>query len=90
MERVVIYARKSDDDAKDQSSSVINQLIDCRKYAEEQGWEIVAEYSDDGYHHMSLMLYGHYIFLRLICSKICKVHVLYINLNVSVSNRFHM
>lgn len=44
--RVAIYARRSF--ADEGAGSVPVQIADCRDRAEEEGWEIVGEYADDG------------------------------------------
>lgn len=52
--RVIIYVRLSDEDRykknkNDDSESIANQKSMLLKYALEQGWEVVAIYSDDDY-----------------------------------------
>ena len=44
--RAVIYAAKS---TEDKHGSIETQLADCRDLAERQGWEVVNEYSDEGF-----------------------------------------
>jgi site-specific DNA recombinase len=44
--RVVVYARISSDDDLDRQG-VTRQLDDCRRHAEREGWQIVAELEDD-------------------------------------------
>lgn len=48
--RAVLYARKSNkqDRTEEQSSSVADQLVRDRQYAERLGWTVVGEFSDDG------------------------------------------
>ena len=43
---VVIYAAKS---TKDKHDSIPTQLEDCRKLSEREGWEVVSEFSDEGF-----------------------------------------
>ena len=45
--RAVLYARLSKDEP--QSDSIEDQLERCRRYAEEQGWQVVAHYKDEGF-----------------------------------------
>ena len=45
--KVAIYARVSRAD-KDDPNSIPVQLADCREHAEDQGWEVVAEFVDEG------------------------------------------
>lgn len=45
--RAVLYARKSRYTGDGDSKSVLDQLTDCRRYAEGQGWTVVAELKDD-------------------------------------------
>ena len=52
--RVIIYVRLSDEDRykknkNDDSESIANQKSMLLKHALEQGWEVVAIYSDDDY-----------------------------------------
>jgi DNA invertase Pin-like site-specific DNA recombinase len=42
--RVLLYARYSSDKQSDRST--IDQLRDCRAFAERQGWTVVDEYAD--------------------------------------------
>ena len=42
----VIYAAKS---TQDKRASIPTQLSDCREMAEAEGWEVVAEYQDEGF-----------------------------------------
>lgn len=44
--RCVIYARLSV--SNEQSVSISRQIESCRKYAEARGWDVVAEFVDDG------------------------------------------
>ena len=44
--RCVLYARLSV--TKNESVSIARQLQSCRRYAEARGWEVVAEFIDDG------------------------------------------
>jgi site-specific DNA recombinase len=44
--RAAIYARISQD-GTGQEQGVQRQLDDCRKFAEDRGWEVLAEYSDN-------------------------------------------
>src|SRR4051794_21406253 len=44
--RAVLYAAKSTEDTE---GSIPTQLADARRKAEQEGWHVVAEYSDDGY-----------------------------------------
>jgi site-specific DNA recombinase len=46
--RVVTYARVSTEDQAKHGYSLPSQIEACRKYAEQQGWSVVAEISDDG------------------------------------------
>lgn len=48
--RAVIYARKSTDDKKgdDQSLSVSEQILSCKKLAKQAGYEVVGTFTDDG------------------------------------------
>ena len=46
--RAVIYARVSTEDQAKHGYSLPSQLEACRKYAEERGWQVVAEITDDG------------------------------------------
>ena len=48
--RAILYARKSSkaDRGEEQSASVADQLERCRAYAQDHGWEVVAENHDDG------------------------------------------
>lgn len=41
--RAILYARVSGDDRKYATSGIESQLADCRKYAGERGYEVVAE-----------------------------------------------
>lgn len=43
---VVIYAAKS---TEDRHGSIPRQLADCRAMAEREGWQVVAEFSDEGF-----------------------------------------
>ena len=45
--RAVVYARLSKDEP--QSDSVEDQLQRCEQYANEQGWQVVARYVDEGF-----------------------------------------
>ena len=45
--RAVLYARVSGDDRTNSTSSIEGQLEMCREYANEQGWQIVAELAED-------------------------------------------
>jgi len=45
--RAVVYARVSTDDQADKGYSLPSQLDACRSYAEQLGYEVVAEYRDD-------------------------------------------
>jgi DNA invertase Pin-like site-specific DNA recombinase len=45
--RVAVYARVSKAERNDPTSIPV-QLADCREYASEQGWEVVAEFTDEG------------------------------------------
>jgi site-specific DNA recombinase len=45
--RAILYARVSTDDQKDKGYSLPSQFDAMRKYAAQQGFEIVAEYQDD-------------------------------------------
>jgi DNA invertase Pin-like site-specific DNA recombinase len=45
--KVAIYARTSKQEGDDEGSIPV-QLAECREHAEEEGWEVVAEYSDPG------------------------------------------
>lgn len=49
--RAAIYCRlsKDDDITEGESASIQNQKILLEQYCEQQGWEIVAVYQDDGY-----------------------------------------
>jgi DNA invertase Pin-like site-specific DNA recombinase len=42
--RVVLYARYSSEQQRD--ASITDQLRDCRRFAEQQGWTVTKEYSD--------------------------------------------
>src|SRR5262249_13987743 len=42
----VLYAAKS---TADKHKSIPTQLEDCRKKAEEEGWEVVGEFHDEGF-----------------------------------------
>jgi hypothetical protein len=44
MKVAVVYAAKS---TEDKHGSIPTQLEDCRRRAEREGWQIVAEFSDD-------------------------------------------
>ncbi len=44
MRRAVIYARVSGDDSKYATSGIESQLTDCRKYAEQKGYQNIGEY----------------------------------------------
>lgn len=44
--RAVLYAAKS---TQDKHKSIPTQLDDCRKKAEDEGWEVVGEFSDEGF-----------------------------------------
>jgi site-specific DNA recombinase len=46
--RVVTYSRVSTEDQAKHGYSLPSQIEACRKYAEERGWTVVAEISDDG------------------------------------------
>ena len=46
--RVALYARVSTEDQARYGYSLPSQLEACRKYAEERGWTVVAEVSEDG------------------------------------------
>ena len=46
MSVAVIYGAKSTDDKR---GSIPTQLDDCRKLAEREGWQIVGEYTDEGF-----------------------------------------
>lgn len=46
--RVVTYARVSTEDQAKHGYSLPSQIEACRKYADEHGWAIVAEISDEG------------------------------------------
>jgi site-specific DNA recombinase len=46
--RVVTYTRVSTEDQAKHGYSLPSQAEACRKYAEEQGWTVMAEISDDG------------------------------------------
>jgi len=48
MKRVVLYARVSTEDQARHGYSLPSQLEECRKYAQERGWTVVAALSDDG------------------------------------------
>ena len=43
MTRAVLYARVSGDDRNNSTSSLDSQIELCRTYANENGWEVVAE-----------------------------------------------
>ena len=45
--RAVVYARVSTDDQADKGYSLPSQLDACRSYAEQLGYEVVAEFRDD-------------------------------------------
>ena len=45
--RAVLYARVSGDDRKNEGRNLQSQLDMCREYAQERGWRIVAELSED-------------------------------------------
>src|SRR5262245_48493862 len=45
--RVAIYARVSTDDQAHRGYSIPTQIEACRNYAREQGYDVVAEFSDD-------------------------------------------
>jgi site-specific DNA recombinase len=51
--RAVLYARVSGDDRRTATSSIEAQLNDCRKYAAEHGYQVVAEYNEDAEKHTS-------------------------------------
>lgn len=42
--RAILYARVSGDDRKYATSGIESQLTDCRKYADERGYQVVGEY----------------------------------------------
>lgn len=42
--RAVLYARVSGDDRRNATSSIESQLVDCRRFAEQRGYEVVGEY----------------------------------------------
>lgn len=44
--RAVIYARLSNEDTS--STSIASQVEACKRYAAQQGWEVVGVFSDDG------------------------------------------
>jgi len=46
--RVVTYGRESTEDQAKHGYSLPSQMEACRKYAEERGWSVVAEITDDG------------------------------------------
>lgn len=46
--RVVTYSRVSTEDQVKHGYSLASQMEACRKYAEERGWAVVAEVTDDG------------------------------------------
>jgi len=46
--RAVTYARVSTEDQAKHGYSLPSQIEACRKYAEERGWSVVAEITDDG------------------------------------------
>ncbi len=46
--RAVLYARTSKDDAGNATSSIQGQLDLCREYAQEKGWQVVADLADNG------------------------------------------
>src|SRR3954464_10379489 len=46
MKPAVIYAAKS---TEDKHGSIPTQLTDCHSLAEREGWQVVAEYSDEGF-----------------------------------------
>jgi len=46
--RVVTYARVSTEDQAKHGYSLPSQMEACRRYAEDRGWSVVAEVSDDG------------------------------------------
>ena len=48
IKRVSTYARVSTEDQAKHGYSLPTQMEACRKYAEERGWSVVAEISDDG------------------------------------------
>lgn len=45
-ERAIIYAAKSTEDKR---GSIPDQLADCRGMAEREGWEVVAEFTDEAF-----------------------------------------
>ncbi|MEM7334747.1 MAG: recombinase family protein [Chloroflexota bacterium] len=47
MKRAILYARVSGDDRTNSTSSLEGQLELCRKYAKDNGWEIVGELAED-------------------------------------------
>ncbi len=46
--RVVTYARVSTEDQAEHGYSLPSQMEECRQYAEDRGWSVVAEVSDGG------------------------------------------
>ena len=46
-ERAILYARVSNDDRKNATSSIDGQLSDGRKYASEQDYNVVAEFFEE-------------------------------------------
>lgn len=47
MKRAVLYARVSSDDSGKDYRNLSGQLDECRKYAEDRGWEVVGEHSEE-------------------------------------------
>lgn len=45
--RAVLYARVSGDDRKYATSGIESQLVDCRKYAREMGYQIAGEFFEE-------------------------------------------
>jgi len=47
LNRAVIYARVSTD-SQDARQTIQQQLVDCERYCQQQGWTVVERYTDDG------------------------------------------